>query len=114
MRQPATAATPSAPTGTYLNVILTVNAALLSAMVWMQLSGAWSTTALPLDSSASALQSPPDGGIPNAAAQRQRQIEELQAMRASLDTLKKTLDSGKMKVIVANADEIRAATDKGK
>ncbi len=95
--------------GKYLNTILTVNAALLSALVWTQLAGGPY-----LGSSASAFQAPPTptGGVPNAGLQRQRQIEELQAMRAAVDSMRKTLEGGKMKVVVANADEIRAS-DKG-
>jgi hypothetical protein len=48
-------------------------------------------------------------GIPNAGAQRLRQIEELQGLRTSLDAIRKTIEGGKMKIVVANADELRAA-----
>lgn len=89
--------------GKYLNVILTVNAALLSALVWMQLAGGHG-----LSSSAMA-QNPPDGGIPNAAAQRQRLIEETQGMRASVDAMRRLLEGGKVKVAVGNIDELKAA-----
>ena len=103
--------TPGTHAGKYLNVILTVNAALLSALLWTQFAG---TEAAAFGQSASAYQSPsmpPETGIPNAGAQRQRQIEELQQLRASVDAMKKTLEGGKMKVIVANTDEIRAAAN---
>ena len=88
--------------GKYLNVILTANAALLSAVVWVQVAGN------PLATTAHA-QKPPETGIPNAASQRQRMIEELQAVRTSVDGMRKTVEGGKMKVVVGNVDEIRAA-----
>lgn len=96
----------------FLNVILTVNAVALSAIAWTQLAGA------PLSNSAQA-QTPPEQGIPNAGAQRQRMIQELQGLRESVDSMKKQLDGGKMKVIIANIDELKAANasgaaDKGK
>jgi hypothetical protein len=98
--------------GKYLNVILTVNAALVSTLVWMQLVGGG-----PLSPSANAQNPPLETGIPNAGSQRQRMIEEMQGMRASLDAMRKQLDGGKLKVTIANIDEIKAATradEKGK
>lgn len=97
--------------GRYLNAILTVNAALLAAVVWIQLAGT------PLSSPAHA-QVPPEGGIPNAGSQRARMIDELSAIRDSIDGMRKGLEGGKMKVTIANIEELRAATkpadDKGK
>lgn len=96
----------------YLNVILTVNAALLSVIAWTQLAGGapWSGSAM--------AQSPGEPqGIPNAGAQRQRMVQELQGLRESVDGMKKQLESGKMKVIIANVDELKAANagnEKGK
>ena len=95
----------------YLNVILTVNAVVLSAIAWTQLAGA------PLSSSAMAQNPPDQQGIPNAGAQRQRMIQELQGLRESIDGMKKQIDSGKLKVVIANIDELKAANasaDKGK
>jgi hypothetical protein len=88
--------------GKYLNVILTANAVLLSAVVWVQVAGN------PLATTAHA-QKPPETGIPNAASQRQRMIEELQSMRTSVDAMRKTVEGGKMKVVIGNVDELRAA-----
>jgi hypothetical protein len=102
--------------GRYLNVVLTVNAILLSAIAYIQLAGGapWSASAV--------AQTPPPGtpgggGIPNAGAQRQEMIGELAALRASVDGMKKQLEGGKMKVVIANVDDIKAAmaaADKGK
>jgi hypothetical protein len=87
----------------YLNVILTVNAVLLSALVYTQLAAgpAWSSSAW--------AQTPPDGGIPNAAAQRQQAIEEMKGIRASVDAMRKSIEGGKMKVAIGNVDEIKSA-----
>ena len=91
--------------GRYLNAILTVNAALLTAVVWMQVAGT------PLSNSAHAqVAQPPEGGIPNAGSQRARMIDELVAIRESMDGLRKAVEGGKMKVTIANIDELKAAT----
>ncbi|HVP74320.1 MAG TPA: hypothetical protein VMS30_11320 [Phycisphaerales bacterium] len=97
--------------GRYLNAILTVNAALLTAVVWLQVAGT------PLSNAAHAQVPPPDGGIPNAGSQRARMIDELVAIRESMEGMRKTLEGGKMKVTIANIDDLKAATapaDKGK
>lgn len=107
----------SSPAGRYLNAILTINAVLLAGIICTQLTGgaAWSSTA--------AAQTPPPGtpgggGVPNAGAQRLEMINELAALRASVEGMKKQLESGKMKVVIANVDDFKAAmaaaADKGK
>ena len=93
-------------TGRHLNVILTVNAALLSAVLWTQLTG---TSGLASQAVGAAQTPPKDGGIPNAGGQRERMIDELQAIRESIDGLKKTVEGGKLKVTIANIDEMKAA-----
>lgn len=89
---------------TYLNVILTVNAILLTVLVWTQLAGG-----PVLGSAATAhAQSPGDGtGIPNAAGQRQHMIEMLGQMNKNLEATRKMLDSGRIRVQVTNLNEIR-------
>jgi len=42
-------------------------------------------------------------------AQRQRMIEELQALRTSVEAARKVIEGGKMKVTVGNVEELRNA-----
>jgi hypothetical protein len=95
--------------GKYLNVILTVNAALLSVLVWSQVAGSPHSPVWGSPAAAQQLPQQDGGGIPNAAAQRQKMLEQLQGLRASVDAMRSMMEGGKVKVIVANADEIRAA-----
>lgn len=89
---------------TYLNVILTANAVLLTGILWTQLADrpTLATTAL--------AQSQPPGsggvGIPNAAAQRQRMIESLHEIKGSIEATRQLLQSGKVKVEVSNVDKL--------
>jgi hypothetical protein len=94
--------------GRYLNVILTVNAVLLAGIVWVQLVGVGALATI------AHAQKAPDTGIPNAASQRQRIIEELQAMRTSVDAMRKTVEGGKMKVVVDNIGDIKVTAEDGK
>jgi hypothetical protein len=88
--------------GTYLNVILTVNAILLGSLVWTQVAGR------PVLEQTVAAQGSKEGvGVPNAADQRQKMIEALRDMKASLDGTTKLLQSGKMRVEVTNLNEIK-------
>lgn len=93
--------------GRYLNIILTVNAILLSALVWMQITG--NTQSGSFGTQPAFAQSPPTGGIPNAGGQRERMISELQAIKSSIETLRKNVEGGKMKVTIANVEELKAA-----
>ncbi len=93
--------------GRYLNIILTVNAVMLSALVWMQIAG--NSGSAPLGAQPAYAQSPPTGGIPNAGGQRERMISELQAIKSSIETLRKTVEGGKMKVSIANVEELKTA-----
>ena len=88
---------------TYLNVILTVNAALLGAVVWTQVAG---EPALVQSASAQSARDAGEG-IPNAASQRQKMIEALREIKASVDSMQKALTSGKLKVEVSNLSEIK-------
>lgn len=87
--------------GIYLNVILTVNAVLLSALLWTQLANR------PLLAHPAAAQQSVGEGIPNAAAQRQRQLEVMRDIKVSVDATRKLLESGKVKVEVTNLDQIK-------
>ena len=91
--------------GTYLNVILTVNAALLAGLLWSQIAGQPG-----LAQSASAQTAGADKtatGIPNAADQRQKVIESLRELNGTVSSLKKSIESGKFKVEVTNFDQAR-------
>ncbi len=60
----------------YLNTILTVIAVLLATHLWT----AWSDGASPAAAVASPRTTPTPGGIPNAGAQRQQQIDLLKLL----------------------------------
>ena len=90
----------------YLNVILTVNAVLLAALLWTQIAGS------SIGSQAVA-QQPPTPGIPNAASQRQAIIDSIDKLRASVEDMHATIESGDMRVTVANIDEISSGGDGG-
>ncbi|UCD74981.1 MAG: hypothetical protein JSV91_14485 [Phycisphaerales bacterium] len=94
--------------GTYLNAILTVNAVLLSALVWTQLAPR------PVMAETATAQATRRPGIPNAAEQRQKLITAVKDMKASVDSTRKLLESGKLKVEVTNLDEIRLEADRGR
>jgi hypothetical protein len=85
--------------GTYLNVILTVNAVLLGGIVWTQIAGR-----PVLEQTATAQVGT---GVPNAADQRQKMIEALRDMKTSIDANTKLMQSGKLKVEVTNLNEIK-------
>lgn len=87
---------------TYLNMILTVNAVLLGGLLWTQV------TSTPLfDQTASAQGAKDAVGVPNAADQRQKMIEALRDIKASVDSTKKLVEGGKLKVEVTNFDQGR-------
>jgi len=91
--------------GSYLNVILTVNAVLLAGVLWTHVAGT------PVLNSTANAQSAGGTGIPNAADQRQKQIEALRELKVSVDATNKLLTSGKLKVEVSNIDALKS-TDK--
>ena len=97
--------------GTYLNVILTANAVLLTGVLWSQLAGR------SVLASEAAAQSAATTGSPSlipvsAADQRQKQIDGLQDLKVSVDAMRKTLEGGKVKVEITNVDQLRAAMEK--
>ncbi|MCA9295215.1 MAG: hypothetical protein KC983_01835 [Phycisphaerales bacterium] len=79
-------------------LLLTVNAALLAMLVLLQLNSGGVQ---------SAQAAPPKGGIPNAGEQRQQMIEQLEAMQANLDAMRKSIASGQLRVTVANINDLK-------
>jgi hypothetical protein len=88
---------------TYLNVILTVNAVLLAAVMWTQVS----VQSLSPAAHAQSGQGTPGGGVPNAADQRQRMIESLREIHSSVEATRRLVESGRVKVEVTNIDRLR-------
>lgn len=87
--------------GTYLNVILTVNAVLLAGLLWTHVASA------PVFEQSASAQSKEGVGVPNAADQRQKMIETLRDLKASVDATNKVIQGGKLKVEVSNLDQAR-------
>jgi hypothetical protein len=85
--------------GTYLNVILTVNALLLSALVWTQLADR------PMLAEPVQAQQPRDAPL-NAGAQRHRMIELLNEVKRESERTRKVIESGDVRVKVTNLNEI--------
>lgn len=88
---------------TYLNGILTVTAVLLGANLWVNVADR------PVFSQEVHAQDP--RGIPNAAQQRKDMIDILREMSRKMDATNKALESGKMKVEIANVAELRKPTE---
>jgi len=91
--------------GTYLNVILTVNAVLLAGLVWTQVAG------VPVFAGNASAQSrsrlgPPPPTVPNAGKQRERIAAKIMELKASVDETRSLLESGRVKVEVTNLDEV--------
>ena len=86
----------------YLNVILTINAVLLAALVWSQVGAGPG-----LDAVASAqTAAPDDAGIPNAASQRQQIVEAIRRLDGKVEATNRLLSGGRLKVQVANLAEL--------
>jgi hypothetical protein len=92
--------------GTYLNVILTVNAVLLTGLLWTQLADRPLLESEAAAEAQSRTKTPNPPVIPNAAAQRDRMINAIKDLKQSVDAQRKFLESGKLKVTVTNLDEI--------
>lgn len=90
----------------YLNVILTVNAALLTVLVWNGLSG---QPVLSNDAHAQTQGTGVGDGVPNAGKQRQYILEAIREIRTELRTMEAMMASGEMKVQVANIEELKMA-----
>lgn len=87
----------------YLNGILTVNAVLLTGLLWVQVVGQ------PLPANTASAQSsrvrPPVLGTYDFA-QRQKMIEELGKLTKAMEAMKQKVVSGTIKVEVTNLDAI--------
>lgn len=93
--------------GTYLNIILTVNAMLLAALVWTQVADR------PLLSTSAHAQTFREAPL-NAGAQRQKMIELLTEMRKESEKTRKLLEAGNASVKVTNLDEIKIESAAGR
>ncbi len=92
--------------GTYLNVILTVNAVLLAGLVWTQVA----ETPLLAETASAQNRSrlgPPVPNVPNAAKQREKIVASVDRLKASVDETRRLLQSGGLEVKVTNLDEIK-------
>ena len=90
---------------TYLNVILTVNAGLLAAMVWAQLADRPVLAQDVSAQSASGRMPPPaagPAGVTTSADRQQRMIELIRELNLTVEALTSKLESGKLKVEVTN------------
>ena len=97
------------------NILLAVNAVLMSAVLWTNLAGG-TTDRQPLLAGRSAhAQSPLNSadGVPNAGRQRQQTVEELRALNATVESLKSLLNGPAIKVQVMNLDEMKTASTPG-
>lgn len=90
--------------GTYLNVILTINAMLLAVLAWTQLAGQ-----SPMVQTAEA--QGVGGGMVSAADQRQRMIDSLRDVRQSVNETNRLLERGTLRVHVANVADLRRESD---
>jgi hypothetical protein len=91
----------------YLNVILTVNAVLLTGLLWTQIA---SQPVLTGEANAQTRTQRSVPTIPNAAEQRKRMIDGLQDVAKTTAELQRLLQSGEIKVQVTNLDEITIET----
>ncbi len=90
--------------GRYLNIILTINAFLLSALIWTQVADR------PVLIERAEAQTPSQGnGIPNAAEQRKRMIESLREVNRRMDRIERRLETGELRVRVMNPEDMRSA-----
>jgi hypothetical protein len=88
----------------YFNGILTVNAALLAGLLWVQVAG---ENTLTPTAEAQVRGRPSEIPSPlNPANQRLQIIESLGKLNQSVEALKKQLESGSIKVEVTNLDQM--------
>ncbi len=89
----------------YLNAVLTVNAVLLTGLLWMQIveQPVLSETAVAEQSNKPGIR------VPNAAEQRKKMHDELKLIKRSVDLTRRTLEAGKIKVEVTNLSDFAAA-----
>jgi hypothetical protein len=78
----------------YLNVILTINAVLLAAVLWLQFSGPQRAAAQ-------------TSGLPDAGAQRRQMIDSLGRIERSMAETRSLLEKGKVRVEVTNVSQLQ-------
>jgi len=86
----------------YLNVILTINALLLASLIWTQVAD---QPVLATTVEAQSARNPPVR-VPNAAEQRKRIADEVQALNKTVEATRKMIESGAIKVEVTNLDQM--------
>lgn len=89
----------------YLNVILTINAALLACVVLGVNTPGFSTPAM---ASESLLQ--PEGGLVSAGEQRKQMIAELRALNNKIERLETKLDK-ELRVIITKMSKVEVSGD---
>ena len=94
----------------YLNVILTVNAMLLAALLWSQLSEQPVLSLPAMAQSAAGGVNADDPGIPNAGTQRQKIVEAIQRLEGKVEATNRLLSGGRLKVQVANLAELQGSS----
>ena len=90
----------------YLNVILTINAALLAALVWTQVADR-----PVLAQTASAQSRTQPFQPPNSATLLKKNLDEMQAIKKEVAELSALLKSGKVRVEVTNLGDLAAGRD---
>ncbi|MCP3905014.1 MAG: hypothetical protein GY715_15430 [Planctomycetes bacterium] len=78
-----------------LNALLTVNATLLGAFLWMSIAPSIATA-----------QS--SGGIPNATEQRIETVKAIRDLQRSVDRLQRLLESGRLRTHMANVNDLES------
>ncbi|MCZ6836429.1 MAG: hypothetical protein O7G85_11700 [Planctomycetota bacterium] len=96
----------------YLNFILTINAILLTCLLWVQVAdkAMFSESAeAQVRDRRPGTRNPNEVGpptiFPNDADQRERGIDQMKKMNQTLEALKNHIESGALKVEVSNADQ---------
>lgn len=89
----------------YMNVMLTVNAILLAALVWTQVAD---QPLLAGTAEAQVRTDPVEPRFPNAAQQRAEMTRALKALTSAVDAQTAYMKSGAMKVEVTNLSELLA------
>ena len=98
---------------TYLNAVLTINAVVVTALLWTNIVGD-PTSAMAFAAPQSSPRPGETLGVPDAGLQQLEIINHLKAIRAELKQLESVVGSGKMKVVVGNLGDIKLDIDYAK
>ena len=90
----------------YLNVILTVNAVLLTGLLWTQIASTPIFAGTASAQNRTRFATPPT--IPNAAKQRNATLNAIRDLKSSVDGLKRQVESG-VRVEVTNFEEVKGS-----